>query len=241
MDSDTQSRSRPLYYVDLNATSPSSARKTASLFESNPNVVLIDGGIIGGVPHPKATTNGTSTSHPDLAAPDWHCPSLIVSGPDKLPDGLLAKVLNFDYIGDAIGAATGVKMCFAATTKGFVSLAIQSFTTAHQLDALPVLQAYLEKYNPSTLKLAEKGLTTMPPKAYRWVHEMFEIGNTMEEDGSFQRDLFYGVGEVYRAVAEDSRLGLEKPEKRVRGKTVEDVVEVLSEGLRAKKSRKTGQ
>ena len=78
----------------------------------------------------------------------------------------------------------------------------------------------------------------MPPKAYRWVHEMLEIGDTMEEDGNFQHDLFYGVGEVYRAVAEDSELGLEKPGKRVRGRTVEDVVEVLSEGLQAKR-RKT--
>lgn len=53
------------------------------------------------------------------------------------------------------------------------------------------------------------------------------------------RGRFYGVADVYSAVADDSLLGEEKPGKRVRGKTVEDVVDVLAEGLRSKK-RKMG-
>jgi len=57
---------------------------------------------------------------------------------------------------------------------------------------------------------------------------MFELINN---------DSFYGVADVYSAVAEDSILGDEKPGKRRRGKTVEDVVELLSEGLQAKKRR----
>ena len=140
-------------------------------------------------------------------------------------------------MGDSIGAATGVKMCFAATTKGLVSLDIQSFTVAHQVDALPVLQASLERQNPPTLTLAGEGLTTMPPKAPHWAHETSEIRKVMEEDRNLQHDLFYGLGEVYRAVAEDSKLGQEKPVKRDRGKTVEVVVELLSEGLQAKRKR----
>ena len=46
---------------------------------------------------------------------------------------------------------------------------------------------------------------------------------------------FQGVSEVYRAVAEESELGNEKPGKRSRGKTVLDVVTLLSEGMEAKK------
>jgi hypothetical protein len=46
---------------------------------------------------------------------------------------------------------------------------------------------------------------------------------------------FQGVAEVYRTVAEDSELGKEQPGRRVRGKTVEDVVELMSEAMRAKK------
>jgi hypothetical protein len=156
--------------------------ETEGIFASNPNAILIDGGIIGGVPYDKKpdTTDGT---------PDWHCPSLIVSGPYKLPDPRVAEVLNIEHLDKPIGVATGLKMCFAVTTKGFVSLAIQSFTTADQLGVLSELRGYLDKYNPSTLRLAEKGLVTMPPKAYRWVHEMLEIADTMSDCGGFDKTL----------------------------------------------------
>jgi hypothetical protein len=175
------SRKQPLYYLDLNAIAPQSAVQINNLFQSNPNIKFIDGGIIGGVPYPKESSADET--------PDWHCPSLIVSGPGKLPDKALGRVLNMQHLNLPIGAATGLKMCFAVTTKGFVSLAIQSFTTAQQLGVLPELRAYLDKYNPSTLKLAEKGLITMPPKAYRWVHEMLEVGDTMAESGGFENKL----------------------------------------------------
>lgn len=188
-------RERPLYYLDLNATSTKTAAKTAELLGSVEKIVLIDGGIIGGVPYPLTTstaTNGTNgvhdTSNAGRAAP-WHCPALVVSGPTELPDPALAEVLRIDHISPAIGAATGVKMCFAATTKGFISLAIQSYTTAHQLGCLDTLRDYLAKYQPETHKLAEKGLVTMPPKAYRWVGEMKEIAETFESGGGFRPNL----------------------------------------------------
>jgi hypothetical protein len=176
----TSDRKLPLYYLDLNAVSPRTARQTASLFSSSPVIKLIDGGIIGGIPHAKPAAEDGTVS--------WHCPSLIVSGPHHIPDTDLARVLNVHHLNDTIGSATGLKMCFAVTTKGFVSLAIQSFTTAHKLGVLEDLQGYLRKYNPSTLKLAENGLVTMPPKAYRWIHEMLEVAETMADDGGFGRE-----------------------------------------------------
>ena len=191
-------RQAPLYYIDLNATSPTTAKRIAALFESHVNIVLIDGGIIGGVPRPLSDSqgwstqiNGTTVALSDSGAerPTWHCPSLLVSGPTKLPDPQLSKILNIDHINSEIGAATGVKMCFAATTKGFISLVIQSYTTAHQLGVLENLRGYLAKFNPNTHKIAENGLVSMPPKAYRWVGEMLEIGDTFETEGNFESTL----------------------------------------------------
>lgn len=182
-------RDKPLYYLDLNATSTKTAARTAELFKASPDILLIDGGIIGGIPHPiTETSNGSNDTHHN-GTPTWHCPALIVSGPVQLSDSDLARTLRIDHVGPDIGAATGVKMCFAATTKGFVSLAIQSYTTAHQLGCLDTLRAYLAKYQPSTHALAEKGLVTMPPKAYRWVGEMKEIGDTVSVDGGFSSNL----------------------------------------------------
>ncbi|KFY11067.1 hypothetical protein V492_04696 [Pseudogymnoascus sp. VKM F-4246] len=221
------SRKSPLYYVDMNAISPSSAVEINGLLSVNPNVRHVDGGIIGGVPYPKE--RGTD------GKPNWHCPSFILSGPDEIPDSALSSALNVHHLDSKIGSATGLKMCFACTTKGFVSLAIQSFTTAQELGVLDDLRAYLQKYNPTTLTLAEKGLVTMPPKAYRWVHEMMEISDTMAENGGFDKGLFQEVAEVYRIVAEDTELGKEQPDVRVRGRTVHDVTKALTEGMKAKK------
>jgi hypothetical protein len=46
---------------------------------------------------------------------------------------------------------------------------------------------------------------------------------------------FQEVAGVYRTVAEDSELGKEQPDARVRGKTVNDVTELLAQGMKAKK------
>lgn len=175
------SRKSPLYYVEMNAISPNSAVEINALLGVNPNIRHVDGGIIGGVPYrEEKRVNGK---------PEWHCPSFILSGPHEIPDTALSAALNVHHLDFQIGSATGLKMCFAGTTKGLVSLAIQSFTTAQELGVLGELREYMQKYNPSTLTLAEKGLVTMAPKAYRWVHEMTEIADTMAENGGFDKGL----------------------------------------------------
>lgn len=181
-------RDTPLWVIDLNAVSPKTAREIEALIteasrtSSSSYLRYIDGGIVGGPPRPLQPTNPNE--------PAWHCPSLIVSGPGKLPDEKLSRTLNIKHISDRIGVATGLKMCFASLTKGFFALAIQSFTTAHSMGVLPQLQELMEEYNAATLRIAEKGVVGMPPKAYRWVREMKEIGDTMRDDGGFESDLY---------------------------------------------------
>ncbi|RAK95839.1 6-phosphogluconate dehydrogenase C-terminal domain-like protein [Aspergillus ibericus CBS 121593] len=222
-------RDTPLWIVDLNAVSPQTAREIAAIIDAaGSHLRFIDGGIVGGPPRPVSSETVSADK------PAWHCPSLIVSGPVKLPDEELSRTLNMKHLSEEIGVATGLKMCFASLTKGFTSLAIQSFTTAHALGVLPHLQGLLEEYNPATLRLAEKGLVGMPPKAYRWVREMREIGDTMRDDGGFESDLFYAVAQVYQTVADDPILGQEKPGDRQRGQTVLDVVETLHKSLKVK-------
>jgi hypothetical protein len=178
-----------LYYFDLNAIAPGTARTIAEIFASRENTVFIDGGIIGGVPFAADQARSFNSILDIKVSGAWHCPSLIVSGPQPCQDSAFSKILNIDHLNLPIGAASGLKMCFAAMTKGFYSLAIQSFATAYGLGVMPELRLYLQKYNPATLTTAEKGLVSMPPKAYRWVHEMREIGKTMSEDGGFKAEL----------------------------------------------------
>ncbi|CAF9907034.1 MAG: hypothetical protein ALECFALPRED_003047 [Alectoria fallacina] len=220
---------KPLFYIDLNAISPSRARTLESLFKDCPMMRFLDGGIIGGAP--KVQPDGS-----------WTKPSLVVSGPDSLDDAPingahLAKALNLKHISDTIGPASGLKMCFASTTKGLTAIAIQSFTTANKLGVLDDLQTHLKDYSPKTGDLAAKGLVNMPPKAYRWVDEMKEIAETFHTEGGFEKDMFDGVSEVYRFVADETDLGNERTEERRVGKTPEDVAGLMGQGLERKKEK----
>ena len=143
-----------------------------------------------------------------------------------------AEVLNLKHIADTIGPGTGLKMCFASTTKGFTAIAIQSFTTAHALGVLPDLQSHLKDYSPKSGELAARGLVGMPHKAYRWVREMEEIADTFSESGGFDRDLFHGVSEVYKTVAEHTELGRQSMTKEKDGLTPEKVAQLMNEGMK---------
>ncbi|KAI0977377.1 6-phosphogluconate dehydrogenase C-terminal domain-like protein [Xylaria arbuscula] len=211
-------------FLDLNAISPTSSKAMFELFDGSTDVILYDGIISGGVPHP--------TQEDEYGNPTkWHCPTLLMSGPNRVSDADLISAINIEHLSDKVGAAVAVKMCFGMVTKGYIALAIQSFTTAYRLGVLEDLEAFLGRYKPQHLKIAQEGLVRMPHTAYRWVHEMLEMAETASEYGGFDKNLFEGVAESYRVVAEDSILGTELPDARVRGTTVEDVVKCLSEGI----------
>lgn len=231
----------PLYFADLNAVSPSTCRRIATLFEkAQVPVRFVDGSILGGPPSLK------NTGEPVSSAADqdqqWSLPSMPVSGPHKLSDipGFgqnLFDTLNMRHISDEVGAASGLKMCFASTTKGFTAIGTQAFTTAHRLGVLDELKAEMSERIPNHFKILQWSVTTMPPKAYRWVREMEEISQTHAEDGGFEPYLFRGAAGVYRAVAEDTVLGDEKVGKRKRGTTMEDMAAAMVEGLERKKKK----
>jgi 3-hydroxyisobutyrate dehydrogenase-like beta-hydroxyacid dehydrogenase len=176
--SEDDTREKSLYYLDLNAIAPSHAAQIESVFIAHPNITFIDGGIIGGPPRPKSD-----------ALKGWTCPSIVVSGPIKLPYTHLTEILNIDHIAVTVGPASGLKMCFASTTKGFIAIAIQSLVTAEAMGVYPKLREYLEKHNNGGLAIADLGVVGMPPKAYRWVNEMQQIGRTMENEGGFSSGL----------------------------------------------------
>lgn len=229
-------RSTPLYYLDLNAVSPRSARTILNLFR-DPSVVLpVDGGIFGGPPSLKeAPTDGSSN-------PSWYIPKIPASGPYKVVDSPksgqhLTEILNMKHISDEIGQVSGLKMCFASTTKGFSGILTQSFTTAQQLGVLDELKTLLGETYPETLHAADTYVPIAPPKAYRWVAEMEEIAATFSEEAGFEKDLFLGVSGVYKTMANDTVLGQEKTSYRNRGKTIEDVASAMNEGLQAKKKK----
>lgn len=186
-----------LWFLDLNAGSPDGVTRISNLFKSEVGGVrFVDGGIIGAPPALKS--DGT-----------WFRPGIPLSGPDRLSDApadgaRLAAVLNTRHLGPEIGTASGLKACFAALSKGFTALALQSYATATQMDVLPDLKQYLDIYNPSAREKAERSIVGCTAKAYRWIEEMQQIGDTFAVQGGFgeQARVFKEIAGVYQGLAD---------------------------------------
>lgn len=201
------------------------------------HIKFLDGGIIGGPPSQAKDKSKESSDSKSSQDSSWSKPSIPLSGPhEKLLTQDLLQTLNMKFISPKIGTASALKACFASLSKGFSALAILSYTTAATCGVLPELQAHLDEFAPGVRQRAEGGLTAMPPKAYRWVDEMREIGQTFSSSGGLSAggNVFDGISELYRFVAEDTALGAEKVGKRKRGTTAEDVAEAIEEGIQKK-------
>jgi 3-hydroxyisobutyrate dehydrogenase-like beta-hydroxyacid dehydrogenase len=204
-----------LLYVDCNAIAPQTVRGVAHRLESA-NVNVVDAGIIGGPPHPKGEPGGegriyASGEHADDFAHLREC-------------GLDIRV-----IGSEIGQASGLKMCYAALTKGLTALGTELLTAGRLLGLEAALRAELESSQAALFRSLQHSIPAMPPKAGRWVGEMEEIAATFGALGL--PPLFHqGAAELYRLV-DSTSLGDETPELRHRGQTADDVVEILAETL----------
>jgi hypothetical protein len=243
----------PMYYLDLNAISPSTSKSIASEFEPlGSHVRYLDGGIIGGPPKPKEQ-QGVNGPNPSSAAQaeesdpgsSWTRPSIPLSGPHPLTDAAaagshLATLLNSKHISPSIGVASGLKCCFASLTKGFTALAIQSYTTASALGVLPHLEEEIAKFSgDQQVERCRKSIVGMAPKAGRWVEEMREIGKAFGEEGGWEKEsIFEGVAGVYELVSRGTVLGSEKVGERKRGAGYEDAVDAIREGLDGRTSKK---
>lgn len=176
-------RATPLVYVDCNAVSPATSHRIGAAV-APAGFAYVDAGIIG----PPPREGETKTRFYASGAP--------AEGFARLREyGLDIRVIE-----GGIGAASAVKMCYAALTKGLMAIATEAFTTASHLGVADALRAELTTSRPWVLDEADKGLPRVPPKAYRWVAEMEEIGATFASAG-FTPDMFQGAADVYRQVA----------------------------------------
>ncbi|WP_042342067.1 NAD(P)-dependent oxidoreductase [Calothrix sp. PCC 7507] len=147
------------------------------------------------------------------------------------PAGELEKLrtygLDIRVIDDEIGKASGLKMCYAALTKGLTAIATELLIAAHRLDLDEVLQQELSTSQKNLLDLLHHSIPSMAPKAHRWVGEMEEIAATFGAVGLTERT-FEGAADIYRFVKETS-LGKEKPEERNSDRLLADIIAQLSD------------
>ena len=128
-------------------------------------------------------------------------------------------------LGGAIGRASGLKMCYAALTKGTAALHVALLTAAEALGLSAALQAELEASQPAA-RQSMQGLVGVPAKAFRWVGEMEEIASTFASAG-VPSGLHLGAADVFRLIAE-SPVGHERPEIVDRSRSLAELITILA-------------
>jgi len=203
---------RRIAFADLNAVSPQTARDTDRLIR-DAGGMFIDGGIIG--PPPRGEKDR---------------PRIYVSGPDAyLMEQISHPNLLVRVLSERIGDASGVKMCYAAMTKGTTALAVELLVAARKLGVEQALEKELRESRNDVFEWQMKNIAVMPPKAYRWVPEMQEIAKTFGELG-LTRQIFEGATDIYTMVAA-TPLGKESPEQaRKKGRNGLDVTREIADG-----------
>jgi 3-hydroxyisobutyrate dehydrogenase-like beta-hydroxyacid dehydrogenase len=170
-------------YVDANAVSPATAREVGEIV-TKAGATFVDGGIIG----PPARTRGTTRLY--LAGP----------GAARVAACFAEGPLDAIVLDGAPGAASALKMAYAAYTKGSTALlAAVRALASHE----GVGEALLEEWQlsqPEAAARADAGVRASAPKAWRFVGEMEEIAATFASAGlpdGFHR----AAAELYRRLA----------------------------------------
>lgn len=173
-------------YVDANAVAPETALDVASVIESG-GATFIDGGIIG----PPAHQGGTTRLY--LAGGAAH----------DVADVFAGTVLEPIVIGSRAGAASALKMAYAAYTKGTAALimAIRALAAHHG-----VAEDLLEEWRLSIPELVDRSATTLvlaPRKAWRFEGEMHQIAAAFENSG-LPDGFHLAAAEIFRRIGPQS-------------------------------------
>jgi 3-hydroxyisobutyrate dehydrogenase-like beta-hydroxyacid dehydrogenase len=155
-------------YLDANAVAPDTARSIAEAMNTA-GARCLDGGIIG----PPAR-------HPGLTV-------LYLSGDRMSCDAVAAlfsgSPVETHDVGREIGAASAVKMTFAAWTKGTSALLLAIRAVAEAEGVVDGLDHAWAKLTPELASRFPATARGTAPKAWRFVDEMHEIASTFESAG----------------------------------------------------------
>ena len=101
-----------------------------------------------------------------------------------------------------VGAASALKMSYAGITKGTTAIASAMLLGAARFGCGEALIAELGESQPEMLARFREGIPRMYDKAYRWVAEMEEISDFLEQNPP-SRDIYAAIARLYDNIATD--------------------------------------
>ena len=166
-------------FVDCNAVAPETARAIAKIVQAA-GAKCVDGGIVG----PPPTQSGRSR--------------MFLSGPAREQVALLFEGSNMQAVplDGPVGAASALKACYAAWTKGATALLTAIRALARHEGVEPALLEEWQRSQPDLPKRSEV-VTAQARKAWRWVGEMEEIAAGFRAAG-LPEGFHLAAGEIYR-------------------------------------------
>jgi 3-hydroxyisobutyrate dehydrogenase-like beta-hydroxyacid dehydrogenase len=167
-------------YVDMNAISPQRAIRMGEMIAAR-GARFVDGG------------------------PAWKPDStwLYLSGKaaQLVADYFSAGPLEITVIGDAIGKASALKMCFAAYSKGTTALLCAVLAAAEALDVRAELEQQWSRDDPNFDEQASQRVRGVTAKAWRFAGEMEEIAATFSAT-NLPGEFHSAAAEIYRRLAD---------------------------------------
>lgn len=153
-------------YLDANAIAPQRSIRMGTFME-NAGIDFVDGGIIGGPAWtPKETWLYLSGKHAEDVA------ACFSNGP------LATKIL-----GNEVGKASALKMCYAAYSKGTSALLAAILATAEKLGVRSDLYEQWNMDNNGFSDQVNQRVKRAAAKAWRFEGEMREVAATFQEAG----------------------------------------------------------
>lgn len=167
-------------YADLNAIAPERARRIGTLLAAQ-GIAFVDGGIIGG----PAWRPGETWLY------------LAGSEAERVATCFSAGPLEVEVLGAEIGAASALKMCYAAYTKGTTALLCAVLGTAEGLGMREALLRQWARDDAEWPVQAQARVQRVTAKAWRFAGEMEEIAATFAAAG-LPAGFHGAAAEVYR-------------------------------------------
>lgn len=170
-------------YLDANAISPQRAIKIGQMMEAH-GIRFVDGGIIGGPAWtPKETWLYLAGAHANEVA------ACFSNGP-----------LETKIVGNEIGKASALKMCYAAYTKGTTALLSAILAAAESLHVREELYQQWDMDEQGFSEQVNRRVRRVAAKAWRFEGEMKEIASTFRE--AILPDGFHlAAAEIYHRMA----------------------------------------
>ena len=166
-------------YIDANAIAPDTTREAAAIVEAA-GARFVDGGIIGPPPVETGLTrlyfSGAQSKEAAALFDGSHATGT------ALPGG--------------IGAASALKVCYAAWNKGSIAMLAAIRTLAQSEGVDKELLAEWRNGIPDIAKRSEV-ITTQARKAWRWIAEMEEIAASFEA-ANLPRGFHEAAAQIYR-------------------------------------------